>query len=168
MADIAKRTGISRQAVYLHFASRAELLEATTKHLDAKLQLEARLTPSRLAKTGADRLALYVEFWGNYIPEIYGVAKALLLVVDSDEAAAAAWQDRMAALRDGCRATIDALEEDGCLASEWDRQTAVDTLWTLLSVENWEHLTVTCGWTQAQYVARMKILVARLFIENQV
>ena len=78
MADIAKRTGISRQAVYLHFASRAELLEATTKHLEAKLQLEARLTPSRLAKTGSDRLALYVEIWGNYIPEIYGVATAQL------------------------------------------------------------------------------------------
>ena len=35
MADIAKATGISRQAVYLHFATRAELLIAAARHLDA-------------------------------------------------------------------------------------------------------------------------------------
>jgi AcrR family transcriptional regulator len=29
MSDIAKQTGISRQAVYLHFPTRAELLIAT-------------------------------------------------------------------------------------------------------------------------------------------
>ena len=33
MADIAKAAGISRQAVYLHFPTRAELLVAVTRHL---------------------------------------------------------------------------------------------------------------------------------------
>ena len=31
MSDIAKAAGVSRQAVYLHFDSRIELLSATTK-----------------------------------------------------------------------------------------------------------------------------------------
>ena len=35
MTDIAKRAGITRQALYLHFSTRAELLIATTHYLDA-------------------------------------------------------------------------------------------------------------------------------------
>ena len=35
--DVAQAAGVSRQAVYLHFGSRAELLIATTHYLDATL-----------------------------------------------------------------------------------------------------------------------------------
>ena len=166
MADIAKRSGISRQAVYLHFSSRADLLNATTKYRDDELDLPGRLAPSRRAKTGADRLELFIEFWGNYIPQIFGVSKALLLVRDTDEAAAAAWQDRMAGLRDGCRAAVDALHSDGNLAAHWTPRSATDVLWTLLSVENWEQLTEECGWSNRQYVDRMKQLTAQTLLKK--
>ena len=116
MGDIATESGISRQAVYLHFASRTELLVAATRYLDEKLDVDGRLAPSRAATSGIERLSLYIECWGNYVPEIYGVGKALLLEQDSDEAAAAAWSDRMAAMRAGCRAAVDALHADGKLA----------------------------------------------------
>jgi len=166
MADIAKQAGISRQAVYLHFASRAELLVATTRFIDARLGLEKRLVPSRAAGSGSERLALFVDFWGNYIPQIYPVAKALLLVLDSDEAAAEAWRDRMAALRDGCQAAVDMLHEEDKLADAWTTDTATDALWTMLSVENWEHLTAGCGWSNAEYVARMKTLTERALVRR--
>ncbi len=165
MGDIAKESGISRQAVYLHFASRAELLDATTKYRDEVLDLDRRLAPSRAAKSGVERLALYIEFWGNYIPEIYGVAKALLLAQDTDEAAAVAWRDRMLAMRDGCRAAIDALHSDGTLASGWTPKIATDTLWTMLLVPNWENLTVECGWSKEEYVRWMQIVAERTFVE---
>ena len=166
MGDIAKAAGISRQAVYLHFASRAELLEATTRYRDDVLDLDRRLEPSRAATCGVERLALYIEFWGNYVPEIYGVAKALLLVQDTDEAAAAAWQDRMLAMRDGCRAAIDALHSDGKLAPGWTPKRATDTLWTMLLVPNWENLTVECGWSTQQYIRWMKTVAERTFVET--
>ena len=166
MGDIAKETGISRQAVYLHFASRAELLNATTTYLDEVLDLERRLAPSRAAKCGVKRLALYIEFWGNYVPEIYGVAKALLLAQDTDEAAAAAWQDRMLAMRDGCRAAIKALHSDGKLAPGWTTKRATDVLWTMLLVPNWENLTVECGWSIQQYVRWMQTIAQRTFVEE--
>ena len=166
MGDIAKETGISRQAVYLHFASRAELLNATTTYLDEVLDLERRLAPSRAAKCGVKRLALYIEFWGNYVPEIYGVAKALLLAQDTDEAAAAAWQDRMLAMRDGCRAAMKALHSDGKLAPGWTTKRATDVLWTMLLVPNWENLTVECGWSIQQYVRWMQTIAQRTFVEE--
>ncbi len=166
MGDIGKAAGISRQAVYLHFRSRAELLVAATKHLDKVLDVDRRLAPSRAAKTGVERLALYIECWGNYIPEIYSVGKALLLAKDIDEAAAAAWRDRMLAMRDGCRAAIAALHSDGTLAPGWTPKRATDVLWTMLLVPNWENLTDECGWSTQQYVRWMGIVAERAFVKE--
>lgn len=167
MGDIAKRVGISRQAVYLHFATRTELLEATTQYIDEVLEVDKRLAPSRRAKSGTERLQRYIEAWGNYIPEIYGVAKALMTALENDEAAASAWKDRMAAMRDGCRAAIEALDNDGGLTAELDPKEAIDLLWTLLSVRNWENLTIECGWSNAQYVERMKLLAGRTLVQTK-
>lgn len=164
MGDIAKESGISRQAVYLHFASRTDLLVAATRYLDEKLDADTRLAPSRAATTGVERLRFYIESWGNYIPEIYGVAKALMMAQDVDEAAATAWRDRMLAMRDGCRAAIDALHADENLAPGWTRRSATDALWTMLLVPNWEALTIDCGWSTKQYISRMKTLAERTFV----
>ena len=166
MGDIAKAAGISRQAVYLHFASRTELLVAATRYLDEVLDVDRRLAPSRAATSGAERLALYIDCWGHYIPEIYGVAKALLLAKDTDEAAAAAWNDRMLAMRDGCRAAIEALHSDGNLAPEWTPKRATDALWTMLLVPNWENLTGECGWSTQQYVRWMQTVAKRTFVDE--
>ena len=164
MGDIAKAAGISRQAVYLHFASRADLLAATTRYMDELLGLEDKLARSRSAESGVERLDAYIEFWGGYVPQIYGVAKALILARDTDKAAAAAWDDRMAALRHGCRAAIDSLHKEGRLADGWSVKRATDMLWTLLSVRNWEQLTRECGWSPRQYIRWMQTLARRCFV----
>ena len=166
MGDIAAAAGISRQAVYLHFASRTELLVAATKYLDEVLGSHRRLAPSRAATSGVKRLELYIESWGRYIPQIYNVAKGLMLAQDTDEAAAAAWKDRMLAMRDGCRAAVEALHADGSLASEWTPRKATDALWTMLLVPNWENLTIECGWSTQQYIRWMKTLARRTFVEE--
>ena len=49
MTDIVKTAGISRQAVYLHFPTRAEFLIATAQHLDEIENVDARLEPRRTA-----------------------------------------------------------------------------------------------------------------------
>lgn len=164
MRDIAEAAGVSRQAVYLHFGSRAKLLVATTHYVDEVRGLEERRRRFRAATTGVERLEAYVEFWGNYIPEVYGMARALLAARETDEAAAAAWDDRMGAVRESCRITIEALHRDGMLAPEWSRDEAVDLLWTMLSIRNWEQLTIECDWSTSQYVGRMQELLKRAFV----
>lgn len=166
MSDIAAAAGVSRQAVYLHFGSRVELMVATTQYIDQVRGLTDRLQDWRTATTGVAMLDTYVAFWGNYLPEIYGVAKALLAVYETDEAAAAAWNDRMNDVRGGCRTTIEALQRDGLLAPQWNIIEAVDLFWTLLSVQNWEQLTVTCGWSSAQYVSHMQTLLKQIFVRE--
>lgn len=166
MTDIAKAAGVSRQALYLHFATRAELLIATTRYIDAVKGVEERLIPSRTASSGEERLDALIEFWASYIPEIHGVATALLAAYDTDEAAAEAWDQRMLAMREGCEAAITALDQDGQLSSDWAVQTATDLLWTMLSVRNWNQLTGECGWTAAEYAERLQCQAKQSFVEN--
>ena len=156
MADIAKEAGVSRQALYLHFPNRAELLVATTRHIDTVKNIDQRLARSRSASTGIERLQAFVEAWGGYIPEIHGISVALRAMRNTDKEAAAAWEDRMQAVRQGCEAAVRAISEDGYLKKELTEVTAVDLLWTLLSVENWERLVLECSWSQSEYEQTLK------------
>ena len=158
MSDIAKETGISRQALYLHFPSRLELLVATTRYQDQVFEIDKRLAPSRNARGGIERLDAFIDAWCSYIPKIYGVARALLAVEATDPEAGAAWAERMADVREGCTAAVRALERDGILPDGVDVEVATDLLWTLISVRNWEHLTQTCEWPQDCYLDTVKSL----------
>jgi AcrR family transcriptional regulator len=164
MSDIARATGISRQAVYLHFSSRTELMVATTQYVDEIKGLNERLSQLDAATSGIELLDACVEVWGNYIPEIYGIAKALLNIRDSDEAAAAAWDGSMGCLRDVCRQIVETLDREGVLAPEWSQDGATEMLYTLLSIHHWEQLTMESGWSTAQYVDWMKTLLKRSFV----
>ena len=166
MGDIAKAAGISRQAVYLHFASRTELMIATTNYVNEVKGLDERLSQFQAATTGTEMLAACVEIWGNFIPEIYGLAKAMLLTRASDEATAAAWDGCMSGFGDICREIIEALDEEGILAPEWSRKEAIEMLLTLLSVNNWEQLTIEYGWSTAQYIDWMKTLLKSSFVND--
>lgn len=166
MSDVAKRAGVSRQAVYLHFDNRADLLIAATKLLDDQLDADGRLAASRAAQSGLQRLDAFVQAWGNYIPEIYGAARAIIAMARADDAAAAAWGERMRDMREGCAAAIDALNADKTLARDYTPQEATDQLWMMLSVANWEHATQTCNWSQEKYIKLLTISARRLFYHS--
>ena len=166
MGDVAKGAGVSRQAVYDHFGSRAELMVATVRYGDGVLGLNGRLRRYRAAGSGVERLEAYVEFWGRYMPEIYGIARALLSEREGDEAVAAAWDDRMRAVYDACRDIIERLRRDGTLVSGWSTDEAADLLWTMLSIRNWESLTRERGWSVDHYVDRMQDLTKRVFVRG--
>ena len=166
MSDIAKKAGISRQAVYLHFPKRADLLIAVTRYIDEANEVDVRLAASRGAATGIERLDAYIEAWGNYIPEIYGVGKALMAMQETDSEARMAWEGRMLAVREGCEAAVDALARDRALSPEIGEEKATDLLWTLLSVRNWEQLTLECGWPQDDYIGEMKRTARRALLAD--
>jgi AcrR family transcriptional regulator len=166
LEDIATAVDISRQAVYLHFGSRSGLLIATVRYVDEVLGLSERLRPLYADQSSAKRLDAYVAFWGNYIPEIYGLAKALLNVREADEAAAAAWEDRMQVLYQGCVTTIQCLVRDGTLAPEWTVNEAADFFWATLSIATWENLTIERGWSQEQYIQRTQQVLKKALLRQ--
>lgn len=150
MSDIARQAGVSRQALYLHFRSRAELLVEATRYQDLLFDSDARLAPSRAAATGVERLDAFVSAWGAYLPRIGNAARTLLYLRETDDEARAAWDQRMQDMREGCEAAVLALARDGDLAPGLTPEQATDLLWTILSFRTWEHLTAECGWTEAQ------------------
>jgi AcrR family transcriptional regulator len=166
MSDIATAVGISRQALYLHYPTRAELLIATTKHIDKVKKVNQRLELSRAAGSGIERLHFFIKAWGGYIPEIHGISVALRNMRENDKAAAEAWDERMQAVRHGCQAAVRAIEKDGKLKSDLSEQVATDILWTLLTVENWEKLVLDCTWSQSEYEIKMIELAEIALLES--
>lgn len=166
MSKIAKEAGISRQALYLHFDSRIELMIATVNYVDDIKGLNERLKGFQVATTGVELLEACVEIWGNYIPEIYGLAKAMLNARETDEAAATAWKGCTVSLHEVCGKTIDTLDDEGKLLPNWSRKTATEMFMTLISIYNWEQLTIESGWSNEQYVERMKIVIKATFVAH--
>ena len=166
MSDIAKAVGISRQALYLHYPTRAELLIATTKHIDTVKKVNQRLELSRTAGSGIERLHFFIKAWGGYIPEIHGISVALRNMRKNDKAAAEAWDDRMQAVRHGCQAAVVAIAKDGKLKFDLSEQIATDILWTLLTIENWEKLVINCAWLQSAYEEKMIELAETALLET--
>jgi len=166
MSDIAKAVGISRQALYLHFDSRTELMLATVDYVDEVKGLSERLKPFRAATTGIELLETCVGVWGNHIPEIHGLANALFNTRETNEATASAWNGRMADLQNICQRIIDTLHREGILAPKWSRRKAAEMLWAMISIQNWERLAIECGWSTNQYIRSMKILLKSTFVDE--
>lgn len=84
---------------------------------------------------------------------------------ETDEEAASAWRERMQDMKEGCAAAIKALQKDKCLSPDYSLEQATDILWTILSVRNWELLTIECGFSQKKYSDSIKAMAIRLFIK---
>ncbi|GHO57576.1 TetR/AcrR family transcriptional regulator [Ktedonobacter robiniae] len=166
LEDVAREARVSRQAVYLHFHSRTDLLIATARYLDERLELPRRIQQACQTSNGVLGIEAYVAFWAAYVPEIYGLGKALLMARETDEAAAAAWADRMGALYEGCLFVVQTLASQGTLDPAWTIEAAADFFWTALSVSTWETLTRERGWSQDQYRARMQWVIKRALLRE--
>lgn len=165
MQDIAQAAGVSRQAIYLHFDSRADLMVATVQYIDRSGGLMERTQHVRDEEDSRIAVNLFIDVWAEYVPTIYPMAKQLLILRETDEAAAAAWQDRLESFRNGaCRYLIKRLEQEGQLASQWQPETAIDILWTLLSIQTWESLVIARGWSDEHYAKRVKQIVEDVLI----
>lgn len=165
MQDIAQAAGVSRQALYLHFDSRADLMVATVQYVDRSGGLMERTQHVRDEEDSRVAIGLFIDVWAKYIPTIYPMAKQLLILRETDEGAAAAWQDRMESLRNGaCRYLIERLEQEGHLDRKWQTETAIDILWTLISIQAWESLVIARGWSDEHYAKRMKQIIEDVLI----
>lgn len=165
LQDIAHAAGVSRQAIYLHFGSRAGLMVATVQYIDEAAGFKERTQHVRDEEDSVKAVAHFVEFWTEYVATVYGLAKQLLILRETDEGAAAAWQDRMEGLRNGpCRYLVERLEQDGRLAPEWQTEAAIDLFWTLVSIQTWESLVIVRGWSDEQYETRLKQIIEAVLI----
>lgn len=167
MEQVADEADVTRMTVYRYFPSRTELLVATVRHVDDVEGAAQRFEDVHQASSGIDALEAWARAWANYIPRIAPVAKALLAARGNDQDAAKAWEDRMAALRQGPAHIVKRLDQDGSLPDELDAATATDVMWAVASVQVWDALTGDRGWSTAKYQSQLSRTLRRILTDHR-
>ena len=162
MAHIAKKAKISRQALYLHFADRAQLLDALVRYADEKRGLTSAIQHIVDAPTAREALGRMVSLQARQNPRIWGIALAFEAVRRTDKAAQRSWQRRQARRLETCRTIIERLRREGELRPTLTMEEATDLLYVITSLRMWEDLVLVRGWTADQYQER----VTRLLLES--
>lgn len=165
MEDIAQAASISRQALYLHFSSRVSLMIAVVQHINESQGYNESFPKVMEKESALEALDEFLELSAASYPEVYSIAKVLMSARYEDEAAAAAWEDRMELAHFGCELLVTRLDEEQILNGDWDIKTATDTLWMLIAIENWQSLVIDRGWTQEKYTAFIKRIVHRTLVQ---
>lgn len=166
ISDIAAAVGITRQSIYVHFGSRGGLLMALVIRADERADIETKFETALAVKGASARLAACLDVWFGFVPGIFPVARDLIRLRASDAEAAAAWDDRMSALRRMYGTLARSLKEDGALAPDWTPQRAADYLWVSTSVESWGLLTQERSWSATQTAATIKRSLALALLKQ--
>jgi AcrR family transcriptional regulator len=164
MAAVAERAGVSRRAVYLHFASRAELLTELFGYVSEQEGLAASLQPVWQAPDAAAALQQWAAHLARFHPRILAVARAIQRVRRTDPDAEAHWQLVMADQQACCHRLAVWLAHEQRLAPPWTVQTAADMLWALMSFEVLEELLVDRGWSVRPYRTYLAALFQSTFL----
>jgi AcrR family transcriptional regulator len=159
MAAIAKAAGLSRQALYLIFADKADLFVELVRYVDEQRGLVAELAKIRDAPSGVAALLAMVDLQARQNPSLKPLADALELLRRQDPAAERGWQDRLDARLGGCRATVARMQAEGSLKPGLDPDVAADLIWTITSLRMWDDLVAQRGWSADQYRERVTALL---------
>jgi AcrR family transcriptional regulator len=151
LSEVARAARVSRQAIYLHFADRAELFTAVVRHGDEQRGIPAAVQRVMDAPSGVDAFRVMVGLQASLHPDIWPIARALEAVRRVDAAAERSWQDRLEHRLNGCRAIVARLAQEGTLRPGMPQGVAADLLCTLTSLRMWEDLVLERGWTAKVY-----------------
>jgi AcrR family transcriptional regulator len=159
--EIAKSAGVSRQAVYLHFGSKAKLLLATARHIDATGELAKHLEYVFAAPDALTALDRAVDLHVAYDTKILRFALLFESARRTEKDADVVWQDRQKARLSFFRRLVEWLKRDGVLAPDLTVAQAADIWWTLQSHQVLEQLTVQRDWSKERYGRGLKRLLRR-------
>jgi AcrR family transcriptional regulator len=166
LVQVARAAGVSRQAVYLHFADRADLYRALVQYVDEQRDLASAIARIEQAADGAAMLEVAVAMQALMNPDLYPIAAAVDAVRGQDPEIQAAWQDRLDHRYQGATRMVARLEREGLLRPGLDTETATDLLWTLLSLRMWEDLVVLRGWSAERYCGQVLDTIRRALLAN--
>ena len=151
MSAVARGTGISRQALYLHFPDRAALLLALVEHIDEREGLGHAIASVEAAPDGAAQARAWIDMQARRNPSIAPLARALDHSRHEDSSAAAAWRDRTANRMRGATAIAERLRDEGLLHESWTTAEAAAVVWELASFRVWDDLVNEAGLAPERY-----------------
>lgn len=162
LGEIGRRAGVSRQAVYLHFSSRAELLNALTI-IEEEADIGRLLAPVFAATSGVEALRHLIDAGAQFEPRIHAMVQATLRMQD-DPTVVAANRQRMNARFAARQDVIARIESEGQLATDWDVGTATGFVWSLTAPSTFDLLVVQHGWSARKWAESTFQLLSDAFI----
>ena len=166
MAEIAKAARVSRQAVYLHFADRADLMLALVRYAHEKLGVAEQVIKLEQAANGVAAMKLWVSLQARNNPSVWPVARSLEVVRRTDEAAEQGWQDRSKHRLELCRQIVTRMYNDRVLKKRVTPEVATELLWSVTSLRAWEELVLERGWTASQYEQHITTLLCDALVKD--
>lgn len=154
MSQIAAKSDVSRQSVYLHFKTRGGLLLALVQRADERFEVKEGFFAALEIKDPGKRLDACMRVWFDFAVKIHPVATDLIRLRRTDSDADAAWTDRMADLRAWERQLVQSLSDDEALSSDWSVDDAADYLWASTSIQIWDVLHNDRSWS-AEKISEM-------------
>lgn len=151
LSDVGSLAGVSRQAIYLHFRSRSQLLSELAGHVDTQEDLAGKTDWVMAAESPAELLDRIPRFHATYRPRVAAIAHALDSASLEDGSLAEVWQTRLAERRDLARGVVTRIEQAGSLSPRWQAGDAVDFITAVTSFRTWHELTSACGWSADRY-----------------
>jgi AcrR family transcriptional regulator len=164
MAAVAERAGVSRRAVYLHFATRTELLGALYRSLGETDDLASSLQAVWDCPDAVAALTEWAEHIARSHPRILGVLRAVERARYGDPDAAELWQTAQGNWLKGCRRLMRWLADDGRLAPQWTADTAADMMWALMSIDVLDRLLNERRWSRRRVAEHLAALFQVTFV----
>jgi AcrR family transcriptional regulator len=148
MAAVAERAKVSRRAVYLHFATRTELLAALYRSLGETEDLAGSLQAVWDCPDAVTALTEWAAHIARSHPRILGVIRAVERARYGDPDAAELWQTAQGNWLKGCRRLMRWLADEGRLGPTWTVNTAADMMWALMSIDVLDRLLNERRWSR--------------------
>jgi AcrR family transcriptional regulator len=152
MSALARAVGISRQALYLHFPDRTQLLLALIAHAGEQEQLQSGVDAVTQAPDAAAAIRAWAYLQAQRRPKLAAAGRALADTRHADPSAAAAWADRARYRMRIATSIIERLREEGRLDPSWMTAEAAALLWELNSFHVWDDLVNDAQITPGRYV----------------
>ena len=165
LEKVARAAGVSRQAIYTNFGSRAGLLVALVAYVDEIGGLQAKIADVLSTPTAVSALEALVDFRARYTPSIYRLAIHVDAARRFDADAEASWQDRMKLRYAHSRAIAHRLGTEGLLAAGWTEGAAADLIWSMTSIRTYEELVIDRGWSLNRYRQRIKAILVGTLVD---
>jgi AcrR family transcriptional regulator len=152
LGAVAKRAGVSRQAIYLHFPSKAELLTALHLHIFAADVLPAiERHPQANAVSALDALDVMIAVDVEVVSKVWRIHEAFQIArrqhPEVEQTLRPREEERYGQLLDlGHR-----LKRERALPPNLRVGTFADVLWGLVSVGTYRSLVIERGWSLNQY-----------------
>jgi AcrR family transcriptional regulator len=152
LGAVAKMAGVSRQAIYLHFESKAELLTALHLHIFATDVLPAlERHPITDAASALEALDAMIAVDVDVVSKVWRIHEALQMARRQHPEVEATLRPREEDRYRGLLELGRRLKREGALPADIQAGMFADMLWGLTGVGTYRSLVLERGWSLEQY-----------------